>query len=406
MKDNHFFPVIVLLIFSLFGSLFAQEKTVITKEEKMEQLRLQRESRRSEELGRRLLEEAYESAIDPETYIVGPGDYFSIVIWGDVEISFQLPVTPEGILIVPNIGTIKVDSLTLRQTKSVVKEAAMRNYKETTISTILISMRKIRVRIIGEVLDPGTYIATPVDRVSDLIFQAGGLMQYAYLQNINIKHRNDEVEFFNFSDFKEKGDLENNPLVKGGDIINIPHVDYSSSVVRVEGFIENPGYYPFIPGENVINFLKRHDLLDLSQMLTDVKIYRYDGVIIIADLTDPESNKILLKYGDKIVLPLNISSVYVIGSVLKPGPYNFVENLRLRDYVGLAGVNENAGSLGSIRIRHVATGQVEKGGDAEVFPGDVIEVPIRRSKRYSEYLQIASQVVTLVIAYFAIRQRN
>jgi len=46
---------------------------------------------------------------------------------------------------------------------------------------------------------------------------------------------------------------------------------------------------------------------------------------------------------------------------------------------------------------------VESGGDAEVYPGDVIEVPVRRSRLYSEYLQIASQLATLLIAYFAIK---
>ncbi|HDZ11447.1 MAG TPA: hypothetical protein ENH53_04465, partial [Bacteroidetes bacterium] len=49
-----------------------------------------------EEVQLKLMEQAFEKAVNPETYIVGPGDIFSIVIWGDIQKGFQIPVTAEG----------------------------------------------------------------------------------------------------------------------------------------------------------------------------------------------------------------------------------------------------------------------------------------------------------------------
>ena len=44
---------------------------------------------------------ALEKAIDPEKYIIGPGDILSFNIWGAMEAQIPLPVSPEGKLSVP-----------------------------------------------------------------------------------------------------------------------------------------------------------------------------------------------------------------------------------------------------------------------------------------------------------------
>lgn len=405
MKIKFYLSVSALLLFLFTGLLFAQQKEEETEKEKAEKLKLQQDVLHYQELETKLLEEAFEQAIDPESYIVGPGDYFSVVLWGDIQKGFQLPVTPEGMLIIPTIGTLKVDGLSLKEVKAVVLQAAKKKYKKTKISTNLMGIRKIRVHVTGEVFKPGTYVSTPTDRVSDLISRAGNLKQYAYIQNIEIKHINGEVETINFSDFKEKGDLQQNPFVQGGDVILIPQIDYSKPNVRVEGFINHPGLYPLIPNETLCDFLSRNDLLDLNQKFTEIQLYRSGEKQRIINLTGAEGCNFKLKNGDKVVLPLKIQQVYVSGAVQKPGIYNYVENLKAKDYVGQAGVNENAGSLNSIKVQHIDKGNIEKGGEASVYPGDVINVPVRNSKRISEYFQIASQVATLIIAYYAI-QRN
>ncbi len=359
---------------------------------------------RYKELETKLLEEAFEQAIDPKTYIVGPGDFFSIVIWGDIQKGFQVPVTPEGMLIIPTIGRLKVDGLTLEETKKRVEMAALKRYKQKIISTNLMLLRKLRVHVTGEVASPGTYIATPIDRVSDLIYRAGGLRELAFTQKIRIKHLDGTETPIDFSAFRLKGDLNQNPFVQGGDIIIVPPVDFSKQVVKVEGMVKSPGFYPLKEGETVFAFMSRHDLLDLEQKITNLVIRRRDGQIIPVNLTNDEAHKTVLQNGDVLEVPQDVQYVYVVGAVRNPGRYNYVNNLLVKDYVGLAGSNENAAGLNSVRVRHAQNGRVEKGANIPVHPGDVIEVPIRGSRKLSEYLQIAGQLAYIVFAYFVVRK--
>jgi len=387
-----------------FLNLFAQEEE-LSEAEKASQLKLQQDVLKYKELETKLLEEAYEKAIDPETYLVGPGDYFSIVIWGDIQKGFQLPVTPEGMLIIPTVGILKVDGLTLKATQEMVEKAAMAKYKQTRISTNLMAMRKLRVHVTGEVINPGTYIATPIDRMSDLIYRAGGLKTYAYLQEIYIKHLSGEETRIDFSGFQEQGDLSQNPFVCGGDIILINPIDYSRPMVKVEGYLRQPqGFYPLKAGESIFEFLSRHNLLDRNQKFSQVVIQRGKMPLIQVDLTSDAAHKTKLENGDLLILPLDIRMVYIAGAVQTPGLISYLNTFRAKDYVGRSGITADAAGLNSILVRHLSLGKIEKGGDAQVYPGDVIEVPVRRSKRISEYLQITGQLATIIIAYFAIKK--
>ncbi len=392
-----------MLLFIFTGLLFAQKKEE-TEKEKAEKLKLQQDVLHYKELETKLLEEAFEQAIDPEKYIVGPGDYFSITLFDNIQERLDILVTPEGMLIIPKIGSIKVDKLTLDRTKSLVKKAALKKYKLSKISVSLIKLRKIRVHVTGKVLTPGTFVVTPIDRVSDLISRAGGLSHFAYVQDLIIKHINSKETHIDYSLFQVNGDLSQNPLLCGGDIIVVPTIDYSKMLVKVEGNLRSPGFYSLKNNEYLSDFLNRHNLLRNSQQIKKVNIKRANGGNIIVDLTESEKHQTILKNGDILILPIDVQYIYVSGAVQKPGQYPYIMNLQAKDYVGRAGMTDNAASINSIKIRHAATGIVEKGGNTRVFAGDIVEVPLRTSKRLSEYLQLAGQIATIIIAIVAIQK--
>jgi len=83
-----FFSALTFLFLFTFlqDSLLAQ---TLTERERVLELQLQQEIQKSKELELKLLEEAYERAIDPQEYIVGPGDFFSVIIWGQIQTTFQ-----------------------------------------------------------------------------------------------------------------------------------------------------------------------------------------------------------------------------------------------------------------------------------------------------------------------------
>ena len=124
--------------------------------------------KRETELRAKMMEAAaLEKPIDPDKYIVGPGDVFMFNIWGAMEKQLPLAVSPEGVLSVPSVGDIDIRKMKLAEVKQKVLEAAGPFYENCKISLILMALQSFRVHVVGEVKYPGTYLANPTERVLD-----------------------------------------------------------------------------------------------------------------------------------------------------------------------------------------------------------------------------------------------
>jgi hypothetical protein len=74
-----------------------------------------------------------EGAIDPETYLVGPGDRFMIDVLSSMEDFFIVTVTPEGRLVIPTMGSLQVYGETLARVKEMVRTAGEKKYLHTQV---------------------------------------------------------------------------------------------------------------------------------------------------------------------------------------------------------------------------------------------------------------------------------
>ena len=54
-----------------------------------------------------------DKAVDPNKYIVGPNDIFSLGIYGYLNQQIPINVNVEGTVLIPTVGEVKVDWLTL-----------------------------------------------------------------------------------------------------------------------------------------------------------------------------------------------------------------------------------------------------------------------------------------------------
>jgi polysaccharide export outer membrane protein len=85
-------------------------------------------------------------------------------------------VNPEGNIILPAVGSIKVVGLTLEETRKLVQESANRVFKNATVECKLLSFK---FTVIGEVRAPGTYVNyNNYLTVLEAIGRAGGLGDY------------------------------------------------------------------------------------------------------------------------------------------------------------------------------------------------------------------------------------
>ena len=66
--------------------------------------------------------------VDPKEYIVGPGDVFAVSIWAAVPLNFQVPVNPEGSVIIPTVNEVSISGLTLEVAKKLVMSEIKKKY--------------------------------------------------------------------------------------------------------------------------------------------------------------------------------------------------------------------------------------------------------------------------------------
>ena len=106
--------------------------------------------------------------VDDATYVVGPGDVFSITVWGQNVVSHRATVSPEGELVIPGVATVAVAGRLLRDTKADVARSLESFYRDVEVSVSLVGLRNILVNVLGGVIDPGTYVGTALDPAGDL----------------------------------------------------------------------------------------------------------------------------------------------------------------------------------------------------------------------------------------------
>jgi hypothetical protein len=218
---------------------------------------------------------------------------------------------------------------------------------------------------------------------------------------VELRHTDGTTDTLDMALYEQKGRLEKDPFVRGGDVIFISPLSLAARRVMVEGDRDCAGQYPIESDESLLSFLQSIRALTKNTDFQKIRVFRSSGEKGEAAALKPFDGKsdspFFLQHLDRIVLPSRY--VYVRGSVQRPGAYPFARNLTARDYAGMAGTT---GSIDGIKVYQAFEGKKRKGGWVVVGPGDVVDVPETWSQRIKDYLGIVSTVASLVIAGKAI----
>jgi polysaccharide export outer membrane protein len=359
--------------------------------------------KREAELREKMMEAtALEKPIDPDTYIVGPGDIFMFNIWGAMEMQLPLPVSPEGVLSVPSVGDIDIREMTLTGVKQKVLEAAKPFYARSDISLVLTTLQSFRVHVVGEVEFPGTYLANPTERMMDLIAEAGGTTDWANKVSVELRKVTGDTLIFNLTDFELGGDLKGDPYVNGGDVIYVPPISLTADKVFVDGDFKVGGLYQIMASESVHAFLLRIGAFNKNTNPLDVVILRKPGeeTKMIKPYLEGNPEGEILQNGDRVLIPS--AYVYVQGCVQFPGMYPYVASYTAKDYAGMAGGNYYSGNIKNVKVFQSQTGKMMRGPDAVVAPGDVVDLPRSWNEQMRNWGPILSAIASSVLAAKAI----
>ena len=228
-----------------------------------------------------------------------------------------------------------------------------------------------KVSVDGEVTFPGTYtLSHRQTRLTDLVKAAGGATNLAYIHGARLERRTNEAERKRMEAAlqMQKEQLQQELMTLAASQTSgsaLQQVGQQSKEEEIKKF-QVPNTYPV-------------------------------GIELDKALADPNSDaNIVLREGDRLILPQYTSTVKVNGAVMYPNTVSYIKGKGVGYYVNAAGgYSRNARKSGAYVI--YMNGMVSKSSKAKIEPGCEIVVPskIRRRTSPAEILGIGSSMSSI-----------
>ncbi len=169
------------------------------------------------------------------TYLVGRGDILDIVVWSHPELTLPagqdrtpqesgLRVQADGTFFYPYVGQVPAEGQTPEAIREDLTQRLAKFIPEPQIEVRVVGYNSQAVSVTGEVLKPSRLplSAQPLTLL-DAVDAAGGLSEEADAARVTIR-RNGKVYAVDLQSFLSDGVGANNPVLRHGDVINIPEL--------------------------------------------------------------------------------------------------------------------------------------------------------------------------------------
>jgi polysaccharide export outer membrane protein len=307
------------------------------------------------------------------SYRLGPGDRLVLILTGDVEASYQLDVTREGFVVVPQVGQIYVANLTLGQLEQLMASRLSRVYSgvrgtnqgSTRFSISVARLRSNQVYVVGDVQRPGSYVVSSAGTALSALYAAGGPTVNGSLRRVEIRRGGRTVDTLDVYDYLIRGDASHDVRLETGDIVFVP---VHGSRVRVVGEIVRPATYELRAGETLSDLLvaaggflatasAQRILIERIVPVTERSGVGRDRITVdvaSADLLSATGPLVPLRNGDVVrVFPISErirNRIAVGGNVFQPGLQALTPGMRLSDALRKAGGVQPDTYLGEVLI--------------------------------------------------------
>jgi polysaccharide export outer membrane protein len=158
------------------------------------------------------------------TYKVGSPDTLFVSILPAPTLERTVVVRPDGKISIDLIGDVQAAGRTTEEIASEI-ETRVRRFKRDARATVSIkASASLSVTVLGEVAAPGTFPLTSETRLSEAIGLRGGTSIFASKRNVRLVRTNGQITRVFTIDLAriEQGDLTENIMVRGGDMVIVP----------------------------------------------------------------------------------------------------------------------------------------------------------------------------------------
>lgn len=261
----------------------------------------------------------------PPDYIVGPNDVVKIILFGNTNKKYELKVTREGEIFIPQIGPLSVAGLTFESLRDLITQVVENQLIGTQSSITMGSLRSLDVFVLGAASNPGMYSISGLSSLTNAIIKSGGIDISGSLRSIKLKRKGKIIREFDFYDLLLNGDTSNDERLMHGDVVFIEPI---GKTVAVRGEINRPGIYELKENETLSDLVKYSGNLRPKANPTNVDLTRINTSsnsfdLISINLEDSKVQDYELLTGDVLsVHPISNSlknAVLLSGHAKEPG---------------------------------------------------------------------------------------
>jgi polysaccharide biosynthesis/export protein len=193
-------------------------------------------------------------------YRINPGDQLALILTGDVEQSYQLPVTREGFVIIPQVGQVYVNNLTMGELENVLYSRLGRVYSGVrrgagATTHFYITPARLgsnQIYVTGDVLRPGSYRISSAATALTALYAALGPADNGSLRQILVR-RGPSADTLDVYDYLLNGNTTHDVRLNNGDLVFVP---IHGPHVRIVGEVARPATYEMKPGETLADALR------------------------------------------------------------------------------------------------------------------------------------------------------
>ena len=267
-----------------------------------------------------------------DSYVIGRDDVLDVNVWQSPDLTKSVTVQSDGSIDYPLLGSIPVAGISPTDLAKILQEKLAQGYvKEPKVSISVKEYNSKKIMVFGEVSKPGLYKLQGEIPLLELLFMVGGANQSA----------------------------------KRMTIIRPPASAPATYIPPSSGTSAPPP-----SGKNPNNSSIEIDLISLLSK---------------GDL----SQNVMIRPGDTIYVSSGTGlRYYVLGQVVNPGPYEWVQDITVLEAIKQAGGVKEKGAPNRIKVRKIYNGRKEdikvnvleimkgkKKDDIVVKAGDTIIVP-------------------------------
>lgn len=300
--------------------------------------------------------ESFDRPINPDLYLIRPGERLVVTPIRAGIASTELVVGPEGKIVDARMGVIDVNGMTLSDVRKRLVTPLSGQYRSADIDVSILAPRRVYITITGAVRHPGSYLLSTSQRVSEAIDRAGGLTAAASTRRIEFSGGPKPLRV-DLDRVKYAQDMTVDFPLYAGTTISVPL--RSNRSIRVVGEVLFPREIELVDGDNQASAIELAGGV-LPTGDTSATNHVVDNFVDRLNKTD-------LRTGDILKIPLQWGTfkergVIVSGSVVRPGGYPFRSGQTVEEAISAAGgVTESGVLTRSVIFRRAS--RMEPGSD-------------------------------------------